>query len=565
MADVIPLADQSNPGRGFRDGSGRLINCYVEPRGKEGRWPTPVYPVDGLTSFSELPLQQGGSEDEGSILLEPESPGPPLITAGDALLSEDSDTFYLEGDPFIAAQASPDNGVQVIIADNGYLWAITGYGVYRVGPSGDATFIGSLAASKSVTADINRVNQIGIVSDGNYYVCDTVNSTLTNYTSSLLIGGPNSVVHYNGYMVVTNSNNIYQISNLNDATLWDAADVETAIFRGDTTKRCITRGGDLLIFGSRSLEFWQDVGATNGFTFQRVGATEVGIGPPMSAINLDELVLFIDADLAVRAVSGYTTQLVSTPYVARKIRQATDIDSIRASSHERDGHLFYSISCDDFTLTYNVATELWHEEKSYGIERRVVSTTEKLNNVLYAGDYAEGKIYTMSRDVHKEVTNPIVMEVITPPVHSFPNRIRVKSLFIDAMFGTGLKPETDETEANRMINDPQPAVGEPFDLDRSGDPLAWTASDPLTAVPADSIGPDEEEPKIMVWVSEDDGENFIFLEELSLGDINSKYEELRVQGVGTSDQNGFVFRLTCSAPVVRGIMGMSADMTAIRA
>ena len=74
--------------------------------------------------------------------------------------------------------------------------------------------------------------------------------------------------------------------------------------------------------------------------------------------------------------------------------------------------------------------------------------------------------------MHSDGTDkPIVMEVITPPVHAFPDRIRVKSLFIDAMFGTAL---------------------------------------------AADVNADEADPKIMVWISEDDGENFVFLEELSL-------------------------------------------------
>lgn len=510
MATPIALGTQSNPGRGFRDGSGRLINCYVEPRGDNGRHGAPVYPVDGLDVFAELPVQTQ-SEEEGYLLTQ----------TGDNLLLQDGGSFLLEGDPFEGQQNDPNKGVQQLIADNGYLWCITGSGVYKVDAGGDATFIGGIAGSSAVTADVNRTHQIGIVSDGYYYVLDTISATLTDYTQSLFFTGPNSVVHYNGYMVVTFPNNRWQISFLNDATQWDVADLETAIFRGDETLRGMVRGGELLIFGNRSLEFWNDVGSTNGFTMQRVSALELGIGPPMSAANVGEAVLFVDEDNAVRLVAGYSTQVVSTHYISRKIRESSDSPSIRATAYERDGHLFYSISCTDFTLTYNLATQQWHEEQSYGEQRRLVNAVERWQNKWFAGNYKEGIIYELSADVHSDGTDkPIVMEVITPPVHAFPDRIRVKSLFIDAMFGTAL---------------------------------------------AADVNADEADPKIMVWISEDDGENFVFLEELSLGDINSKYEELRVQGVGTSDQNGFVFRLTCSTPVVRGILGMSADMTQVRA
>ena len=505
----IELGLQSDEGRENQDGSGRLINCYVEPRGKQGRHAAPIYPVDGIATFASLPTQTS-EEDEGYILLQD----------GDQLLSEDDDTFILEGNPFAGVVADPDKGVQVLIEDLGHLWVITGTGVYKVNQGGSATFIGSLPGASVITAEKNRVNQIGIVADGYYYVCDTVAETLTDHTSDLALSGPNSTCHYNGYTVVTFPNSLWQFSSLNNATTWNLNDTATAIFKGDQLKRCIAMKGDLLLFGDSTLEFWTDVNASNDTIMSRITAIDVGIGAPMSAAILDQTALFVDNDYSVRMIQGYQAQIVSSHFVSRKIRQATNPDSIRASSYERDGHMFYSISCDDFTLTYNLATKLWHEEKSYGENRRLTSSITKLNNVYYAGNYKEGIVYTLSNNTHREDSNPLVMEVITPPVHAFPNRVRVKSLYIDALFGTALA--------------------------------------------ADAYA-DESDPKIMVWISEDSGASFVFLEELSLGDINSKYEELRVQGVGTSEQNGFVFKLSISTPVVRGILGMSADLTPVRA
>jgi len=509
MAPVtIPLAKQSNPGRNFGDGSGRLINCYVEPRGEEGRHQTPVYPVDGITLFASLPVQTT-EEDEGYVLLQD----------GEILLAQDDSTFILEGNPFAAARSNPDKGIQELIEDHGALWAITGTGAYKIDQGGDTTFIGNIPGASVITAEKNRVNQIGIVSDSTYLVLDTLSEELIDY-SDQLVQAPNSTCHYNGYTIVTYANSLWQWSSLNQATTWNANDTATAIFKGDLLRRCLTRAGDLLLFGDETLEFWTDANASNNAIMTRITAIDVGIGAPLSAINLDQAVLFVDNDYSVRVVQNYSTKIVSTSFISRTIRKAADRANIRATSYERDGHLFYSISCAQFTLTYNMATSLWHEEKTYGMDRRIVSVVEKMNGVYYAGNYREGTVYTLSNDIHKDGSDPLVMEVITPPVHAFPNRVRVKSLYIDALFGTALAADVTDDESN---------------------------------------------PKLSVWVSEDDGENFIFLEELSLGDINSKYEELRVQGVGTSDQNGFVFKLAISTPVVRGILGMSADVNPVRA
>ena len=517
----IPLADQSNPGRYSQDGAGRLINCFVEPRSKEGRHPTPVYPVEGLSPFIDLPVS--ATEQEGLLILEDGS-GNYLDETG--LLN-----IELEGDPFAGAGVEAD-GVQQILTDNGYLWVITRNRVFKVSNSGSYTQIGNIAGSGYITADVNRDNQLAIANNGNFYIVSTSLDTITKVgagsnqvDSGADVGdqtfySPSSTCHYNGYFVVTYPNGRWQISALNNGLEWDDADLISFIFRGDDPVRCLTRGGDLVLFGTHSIEFWQDVASATGTPFSRVSALEIGIGPPLSAINIDEAVLFVDNDLSVRQLNGYQTVTVSTPFIARKIRQASDPDSIRATAYERDGHKFYSISCSDFTLTYNLATQLWHEERSKGLNRRVINAIAKLENVTYAGNYNSGQLYTMSPDIYGEGTDTLTMEMHTPPVHVFPNRLRVKSLYIDAVFGQGL-PE--------------------------------------------DVNADEADPKILVYVSEDSGENWVFLEELSLGDINSKYEELRVQGVGTSDQNGFTFRLVISTPVVRGILGMAADMTMVRA
>lgn len=53
---TIPLeiGTQSNYGRYGQDGAARLINCYAEELGKEGKSPTPVYACAGLVLFATL-------------------------------------------------------------------------------------------------------------------------------------------------------------------------------------------------------------------------------------------------------------------------------------------------------------------------------------------------------------------------------------------------------------------------------------------------------------------------------------------------------------------------------
>ncbi len=53
---VVPIniGVRSNPGRHGQDSAARLINCYAEEAGAEGKMRFPIYASDGLLAFSAL-------------------------------------------------------------------------------------------------------------------------------------------------------------------------------------------------------------------------------------------------------------------------------------------------------------------------------------------------------------------------------------------------------------------------------------------------------------------------------------------------------------------------------
>lgn len=501
MAQAISLGTSSNPGRDYQDGSGRLINCYVESRGEQGKWKTPVYAIDGLERFATLPTLDA-SEEEGFLLTE----------TGFNLLTEEGDSFLLEGDPGLVTDDSA--GVRLLFCVNNKAFAVAGTVLYRM-PSGGGSGIslGGIAAGDSISYGVNRQGEVGIVSDGNYYTL--IDGALVNRTDELF-SAPNSITHINGYMVVTYSGGQWQISGVNSVTSWNTVDVTTAAYKGDQLLRAVTRGLDLLLFGATTVEFWTDVGAS--FPFARQAAIDVGLGAVNSVANVDQTVCWVDDNWQVRILQGYKAEIISNPYVARTIRQSSNKKNIKGYSWRRDEHVFYAITCTDFTFVFNVSTGLWHEEKTGNLDRRIISTMTECNGDILAGHYGERVIYKLGSDIYKDGAEAINLQIETPIYHNYPNPVRFKTLWIDALTGTGL------------ANDTAPNM----------------------------------DPTLNLQFSRDGGETWMQSDIFDLGDINDPIVELRTDGLGTCDGNGYSFRISVNADVAKAIYGMSVDAKVLR-
>jgi len=107
--EPISLGIRSNPGRDGADGAARLINCYVENAGDEGKAKYPIYACEGFTSF--------GTVSSGGLTR--------------ALLNLDGSTMY----------------------------GVSGQRIFRVNQSGTCTDMAAFATSGHVTMARNRRRQ----------------------------------------------------------------------------------------------------------------------------------------------------------------------------------------------------------------------------------------------------------------------------------------------------------------------------------------------------------------------------------------------------------------------
>lgn len=404
-------------------------------------------------------------------------------------------------------------GVRAAIAVDNVLYVVAGVRAYSVTPSGVVTLLGSMSISATAPVYMARnrrtVPDIAIVCDGlMYYIRAGVLAQVTDV--DLL--APTSLSFVDGYFVIGTANNTWQIGAIDDASAWDALDYTRADANPDAVVAVSALQSDAVIGGEFSTEFHRNTGAAN-FPFERVMSIDIGIGAAGSLQPVEQTLAFVGHDRTVRMLNGADAVRISTNAVERAIEDLTDKSKIKSASWVKDGHTFYAITSPDWTWIYDTSTQLWHERKSYGLNYWNISTVTAFDGKLIAGDATTGALYEMSADFYDDAGEHLVSEIILPPVHAFPYPLVFNALYIDVQRGVGV------------------GSGDAQDVD----------------------------PEIMISWSEDGGETFGNERRLKLGQQGKTATRVRAYRLGTSKENGRVFKLSMSAKVARAIYGVSVD------
>lgn len=387
---LVPIAfpRQSNSPEDRSSGTARLVNCYIESLGSEGKVPFTLKCTKGLTVFA----------DTGASL------------------------------PFRAA-----------LALDYALYCVIGYQLYKVAPSGSYSALGSIAGTGHVYMARNRHNptQIAIVTDtGQDYVLE--GDVLSHNPDSDLLS-PNSVTFLNGYLVYSHRDGRITSTALDDATDVNALHFDTAEFHPDKLFRIIARGSELLAFGQQTIEIWQPA-AGEGLPFLRTDIIPKGCSSGASVQVIDGAVLWLAEDKTVRMARGYEPGKVSNPAVQRAIEAVSDPEEIKGLSWVEDGRNYYAVTHSSFTWVYDMETGLWHERKSHGVLNWRCNCAFEFQGRRLFGDALTGVIYEQSEATSEAGGNHHMKLVF--PIHANPYRMQMHSIHIDAT--SGESPVGDE-------------------------------------------------------------------------------------------------------------------------
>lgn len=470
----ISLGIRSNPARQSKQaGNARLINCFAEEVGEEGKSQWIITAIAGLSAFATL--------------------------------------------------SGADGGIRDMLEVDGTLYVVAGRQVYQVLPSGTATLIGGIPTDGPVYMRRNRrvPTQIGIVSDGLYYVIE--NNVMTEVQDPDL-PPPTSLAYLDGFGILPISRGRYMITAIDDFTAIDGLDEGVAESNPDPIVRAHELEREVYLFGTQSTEAHQNTGNAD-FPLERSQTMEVGCAAADSVCAVDtpngKALMFVAHDHTVKLLRGYQTVTVSTKKIADLIRQLVEagrVSELRATAWSWGGISFYQLSCEDWTQTYSEGR--WHDRKSHLSERTRISKVIPFGNKLVAGDATTGSLYQVKDEFYDEAGNPLMLEIIPPPVHAFPYRGTVNALFIDAVSGVGLN----------------------------------------TAVPQDL------DPVMLVDWSKDGGETWSAPREVALHRLGQNARRIKPERrIGKFGHKGITFRFRISAAVQKVVMSIALDFDTLAA
>lgn len=304
--------------------------------------------------------------------------------------------------------------------------------LYQVNAAGAATLLGPVGNDflpVSMATNGSAGNQLCICSAGELYVynlsalkpCGSIQ--LAPNTLSGTIGGlqgfASKVVFCDGYFVVTLANtNIFQVSGLEDGTVWNPLSVQQVSVFPENIGGMIVAYRQLWMFGvdGHSQVYYNS--GQNAYTpFDVIGAggvgfMEEGIDAPHSLAVVDNAPFWIGgnvngAGIAWRA-NGYTPMRISNHSVEtawasypQKCRDAVGY------SYRQQGHTFWVLRFPSAnngygaTWAYDTATNMWHE-RGYWSQKGFTGFSAHLStchcwafNMHLVGDWNSGNVYQM--------------------------------------------------------------------------------------------------------------------------------------------------------------------------
>lgn len=364
--------------------------------------------------------------------------------------------IMLRSTPGLAVAATVDASEPVrgaINVGNGLALVVCGTGVYTVTTAYVATLVGTLVTSQSVVSMASNGQEIMIVDGLNGYYYDINANTLTQISDPDFPGGE-IVCFIDGYFIVSDpdTQDIY-ISGIYDPSTWAALDFAAAEGDPDNIVSLAILNSQIWAFGESTVEPFYNSGNAD-FPFARVSGAliEKGCGAAHSVAKCDNSVFWLSDQRVIYRSQGYQAMRISTHAIEESIARYATVSDAIGMSYEQEGHSFYVLTfpTQGVTWVYDAATGLWHErgewkeidQGTYGFGRWRANCLCYFNDGILAGDYANGKIYTLDLDTYTDNGVGIIRLRTTPHARagSF-NRIFHKSLTLT--IETGVNGMTD--------------------------------------------------------------------------------------------------------------------------
>lgn len=346
-----------------------------------------------------------------------------------------------------------------IIEVRGTVYAVIGSYIYRITSAGTAVALGNVFGSGPVEMSAS-ITEIHIAASASGYVLNIDTEVVTTITDVDYPNGKTSAFQNGRFITDDPTPGVggrFYFSGLLDGSSWNALDFATAERKSDDAVAVWSYGDTLIIFGTRSVEFWQ--GVADGFLPVPGALLPIGLGARYSVAEAAGSVFFLDNEGQVREMRGYQTAVVSTPAVNSLIAADSDAE---ATAYVYEGRTVYEISTSTDTVCYDATTSaligkpVWFKRSTADSRHKLKGSCFAYGKVLTLG-YDDGKVYELTRDAMPDARE-FTLQV---PVDDDARRwLILDEVELIGRTGTGAIPDVDPKVMLRVSRDNGYTYGE---------------------------------------------------------------------------------------------------------
>lgn len=328
----------------------------------------------------------------------------------------------------------------ILALGNAYI--VLGVTIYKISSSLTLTSLGSISGSGRVSMAVGKTHIVIVTGSNGPGYALTISSGTLAAISDADFTGADTVTYQDGYFIFSNGTNQWFISNLDDATAYDALDFVSNERSPDLTLAVVSDHSEVFCFGEETIEVWVNAGELD-FPFVRnnAAAIERGTCAAHSIAKDDNTLFFLGNDRIVYRLEGYTPVRVSTDPVDTDLCRysASDISAAFGWIYTDHGHKFYVLTVPgQVTHVFNIATNTWHKRKKFGYDYWHLNAHVYAFGKHICGSSLNGKVFEMSRDFYDDDGDVLLFKHISNIVHGGNARFAIGKLQYIIESGVGL-------------------------------------------------------------------------------------------------------------------------------
>lgn len=360
----------------------------------------------------------------------------------------------------------PEASVPCLFTINGRTFAATSK-LYEFDGSGAPTVRGNLGAAPTRPTQMTaNETQLIILNNGNLFILTLATNAFVAVNMAQFNGPVSQIGFADGYFIATIQNShTFQVSNLEDGTIWDGLNISTISYFPDNISSMICDHREIWFFSAKKTAVYYNAGAGAPPFIPIQGAfLENGCGAAFATVSLDNSVFWLDQDergfMIARMANGYNAQRVSTHAVEFAWQNYAITSDAVAYAYQDQGHTFWVIRFPSANVTwvYDAATQYWHKRAFWqsvnGMYIADRSTSHTLNfGIHLVGDWASGNVYQQSTQFYDDFGNKIRGVRITPTLAKENEWIYFSQIEFD--IEPGLAPQPPLTDGNGNPRPPE--------------------------------------------------------------------------------------------------------------